>query len=424
MNKSSFTFKGHTLDLDKGQVSFHYLLQNGAEEFKFTEKLSFPPVRSEINQEVLKRVLDNLLIVLGVSYWKTYCPKSLELPTINLTAEQAQFWNTVYTKGLGEFFYKNKIDFHGLISFPYQKKIKNSPVHFPRKDRYLLPFGGGKDSIVAAELLLKDKKPFDLFTLNTSQVQAEMASILGKKPIVIMREIDPKLFTLNAKQDTYNGHIPISAIYAFSSLLAAVLYDYRAIIVSNEKSANFSNVEYLGYQINHQWSKSLEFENLFRDYVSKYITSDITYYSILRDMSEFEIMEEFVKYPKYFSAFSSCNRNFKIKNLHLGGVVKRDVKRPSHVRLWRHPRGGQSLRWCGKCAKCAFVFTALAAFLPKQKVIKIFEKNLFEDKSLLPIFKQLLGIEGVKPFECVGTPDEMKNAVSLIKKKKGFVFPL
>lgn len=226
-------------------------------------------------------------------------------------------------------------------------------------------------------------------------MQTEVTKILGKTPIVIKRVIDRKLFELN-RQGAYNGHIPVSAIYAFLSVFAATVYDYRYVVVSNERSANYGNVKYLGLMINHQWSKSMEFEKLFQNYVANFITPDIQYYSLLRTMTELEIAEQFVKYPKYFLAFSSCNRNFTISKGILAG------------------------KWCGECPKCAFVFTGLAAYLPKEKVVRIFGKNLLEDKSLVKVFKQLLGVADIKPFECVGTPQEMKQAMHLIKNKGEF----
>ncbi len=407
MANGQFIFAGYDTRVNKGEVVFYFTLKINSKVLDFQEKISFPPVTSEIPPILVKSILNNLMLILGISYWKTYCPKEITIEGNFLTKEQADFWNTVYTKGLGEFFYKNNIDFRGLIQFPYVKK-ETKPTSFPRKDRYLLGLGGGKDSIVAAELLKTQKKNFDLLTVGTSTIQEEVAGVIGKKPILIKRELDSKLFDLNKQKGSlpggkqvYNGHIPISAIYAFLGLMAGVFYDYRSIIVGNEKSANYGNVRYLGEIINHQWSKSEEFEKLFAQYIREFITKDISYSSILRNLSELEIIKEFVKYPKYFKVFSSCNRNFKIS-----APLRSDEVR----------RG----KWCGKCAKCLFVFTLLSAFLNKEKVVNIFGKNLFEDEALLLTFKELLGLKDVKPFECVGTPQEFKLALYLAYKRKEF----
>jgi UDP-N-acetyl-alpha-D-muramoyl-L-alanyl-L-glutamate epimerase len=66
--------------------------------------------------------------------------------------------------------------------------------------------------------------------------------------------------------------------------------------------------------INHQYSKSEEFEYDFSDYVANYISPDIHYFSRLRQYSELEIARIFSeKGKKYFTTFSSCNANFKIR---------------------------------------------------------------------------------------------------------------
>lgn len=397
MTNSQFTFKGYDFSLEKGKALFHFGLK-GEKNVDFTEKIYFSPVTANISEALLKSLLDNLMLILGISYWKLYCPKEIIIESNFLSKEQAEFWNIVYTKGLGEFFYKNKIDFRGLIKFPYSESDMQETVLFPRTNRILLGLGGGKDSIVSAEMLKSQNKPFDIFTVGTSQIQEDVARVINKKPIVVKRELDPKLFELNKQKDTYNGHIPISVIYAFLGLFAATIYDYNSVVVGNEKSANYGNVEYLGEMINHQWSKSEKFEKLFGEYVKKFITGDVSYSSNLRNMSELEVTGEFVNYPKYFKVFSSCNANFKIS-----GAL----------------RQAQGI-WCAKCAKCLFVFTLLATFISKEELIKIFGRNLFEDESLLPLFQELLGVKNIKPFECVGTPGEMRISISKIAERKEF----
>ncbi|MDR0651143.1 MAG: hypothetical protein LBG59_07290 [Candidatus Peribacteria bacterium] len=59
----------------------------------------------------------------------------------------------------------------------------------------------------------------------------------------------------------------------------------------------------------------------------------------------------------------------------------------------------------------------MRAFLPAETVNAIFEKNLFADEVLLPLFRELLGIEGCKPFECVGTNEEMLVALKLVDER-------
>jgi hypothetical protein len=166
--------------------------------------------------------------------------------------------------------------------------------------------------------------------------------------------------------------------------------------MSNEKSANYGNVMYKGVEINHQWSKSLEFEKMFQEYIHDYISSSLEYFSLLRPWSELRIVQEFVKYPKYFHVFSSCNNNFKV---------------------YEKSETNQQKKWCGHCPKCAFVFSLLSAFLTKEQLQGIFGKNLYADEALIPLYKELLGIKDFKPFECVGTPEEVKVAMYMAHEK-------
>lgn len=414
-SSTTFTFSGYDLDRTKGLARFYFDLERKNEAYRFVETLRFPArgIRwNDIPHELIKRILNDLSFAFGISYWKLYCLKDIETPFTSLTKNQAAFWNAVYIKGLGEFYYKNKIDFRGLVEFPHELSTDSMP-RLPRpslalrarndgalKNRSLLQLGGGKDSIVSAELLKKAKKPFTLFMLNESPLQRRVAKLVGTDSIIFTRTLDPQLFTLNAHSDTFNGHVPISVLYAFSGLFAAILYDYRFVIASNEASASYGNIRYKGAEINHQWSKSVEFELLFRNYVGNCITPDVTYFSLLRPFDEMQIARMFSRHTKYFSTFSSCNENFKII---------RPLGTASALRTTE--------RWCGHCPKCAFVFTSLAAYLPKKEVVRIFGKNLFAEPRLALLFQELLGIKNFKPFECVGTPEETRHAFTLASER-------
>lgn len=393
--KKQFVFKGYDADLARGLAYFYFEAAVKNKIWNFKETIYFPALKnnSDINPILVKTIFNNLLLILGISYWKLFCPANIKILPFEMSRDQANFWNTVYTKGLGEFFYKNKIDFRKLVRFPYDNSQTVRPLRLPRRSRSLLMLGGGKDSLVSAELLKKQKKLFTIFSVNEHPIHTKLIRLIKAPSLTIRRELDPQLFTLNEKRSVfYNGHVPASAIYAFIGLLVALLYDYRYIIASNEKSANYGNVEYLGEIINHQWSKSAEFEKLFNGYLHAFITPDISYHSLLRPYTELAISKIFSRYPKYFPVFTSCNTNFRI--------IKKTQK-----------------RWCGKCSKCAFVFLCLACYLSKGEVIKIFGKNLLADKTLLPLYQELLGLKNLKPFECVGTPEETRLAFFMIHKR-------
>lgn len=398
-----FEFSSYQYFSQKNLINFNYQIKFADNRLTaFTETISLPEkfsLFSGAQSEIFEKCLQSLHLILGVSYWKLYLPKKIIIKTFRLTKDQARFWNTVYTQGLGEFFFRNQIkNFSSLVNFPYRTSLVVKPSPLPRKNRSLVAIGGGKDSLVSLELLKKHHLPVSGIILETEKHSSLISKVIREAKInliTLMRSLDHKLLDLE-KNDAYQGHIPISAIYAFSDLLAAVVYDYRYLIFSNEKSSNEGNVFYQGRVINHQWSKSSEFESLFRDYIHRYLTPDIDYFSLLRPWYELRIAEQFSHYPKYWPFFSSCNQNFSISRL--------------------PPKN----RWCGRCPKCASVFLVLAPFIPKNKLILIFSKNLFEDKKLISVYRGLLGLTKTKPFDCVGTINETRLAFYLIWQKKHY----
>lgn len=383
---SSFIFDTCAFDLKTGKIELHYSLDD---DLHFTETLLLPKSEARDPRSALLLALH---LVAGVSYFKTCLPKEIAIHSGTLTEDQAYFWNTVYTKGLGEFFFRNKIDYHDLIHFPHDKQtVLSTPSPSPNPTpKLLVPIGGGKDSTVTAELLKKAGCDVTLLRIGKHPLIEETAKIAGLPLLSVERRLDPLLFRLNAN-GALNGHVPITAYLSFLSVVIAELYGFDAVVMSNERSASEGNVEYLGEVINHQWSKSLECERMLRGYL-KGIGSRVEYFSLLRPLSELAIVQEFAKMPQYFAATTSCNANWKLS---------------------AHSSQLSTGRWCGQCPKCAFAFALFAAFLPKKTLHEIFGKNLFDEESLLPFFRQLLGLEGFKPFECVGTPEETKAAFLL-----------
>jgi UDP-N-acetylmuramoylalanine--D-glutamate ligase len=165
-------------------------------------------------------------------------------------------------------------------------------------------------------------------------------------------------------------------------LLASALTGKRPrIALSNESSANESTVS--GTEVNHQYSKSFEFEQDFRSYVADNISKQFNYYSFLRPLTELQIAMLFSQYGHYHDVFKSCN---------VGS--KEDI-------------------WCGHCAKCLFAYIILSPFLEPQRLNAVFGKNMLDDASLQKEFDQLIGKAETKPFECVGTVSEVNDALSM-----------
>ncbi len=393
-----FVYSGYKLEPERGEASFHYqVVFADGKKGEFTERVVLPhlPRQENIPAALREELLFGLHLMLGVSYYKLYCPPKIKLAR-PLKSSQAAFWDTVYSQGLGEFYYRNGLAPDIFPGFPHEESDEPAPVwELPRGERALVGIGGGKDSIVTMELLKKAGVDITGLVVETQPGPPGATAIIERAKIdslTIRRFLDEQL--LEDQPDRYGGHIPISGVYAWLGLLAAVLYGFRYVVVGNEYSSNFGNLVYKGKDINHQWSKTGEFERLLQNYIRLTLTPDVTYFSLLRPFYEIRVVEMFTKYQKWLPHFSSCNRSCA-------------------------GRGAGNTRWCCQCAKCAFMFLLLSAFLPKKKLVKIFGKNLYEEAELLPTFRDLLGVGDIKPFDCVGTFEESQAALFLAREEFG-----
>lgn len=428
---SSFIFEGITFRPHGKKIVLRYSLDH---EVTFEETLMLPtdPIDPKADQnETVKRALFALHLIGGISYYKTCCPTKIEITSGRLSKAEAQFWDTVYLRGLGQFFYENEMDFRNRInfpsgklqaeSFPAKRKTLNEQRATSNAQRILVPIGGGKDSIATIELLKKTGAHLTLLRVGPHPLIEQLAHSAGLPILNVRRSLSPALFELNEK-GALNGHVPITAYISIFSILIALLYDFDAVVMSDEASASEGNVSFYGMEINHQWSKSLEFEKMLRKYIQGSIGSDIEYFSLLRPFTELKIAEIFSKHPQYFHAFTSCNNNWKIAPAVDAHSVRVTTGHEATLSeedgsAMKRRSAATSASWCNQCPKCASVFAALAAFLPRDTLKEIFDAVLFENESLIHLYRELLGISGHKPFECVGTADETKAAFLLAMRR-------
>ncbi len=386
--KYSYKISGNNLE-----IFFNFQIEPG---ISFKPKIIIENINKSRITKIGDRVLNNLVFHLGLmeipSYWKATCSPKIEIEASPLNQEQIKWWKDLFIKGMGQFFYENKIDWRSKNFLTIECNNGNKYKNFngKLKNKYLVPFAGGRDSIVTLENL-KKKGEVALFLVNPNKQIKKVVKVTGvKKQIIVKRIVDKKLLELN-KKGYLNGHTPFTAVLSFLSVLSAILFNYKNIVFSNEKSADEGNVKYLGKMINHQWAKSSEFERMFKNYCKKYLAKNVNYFSYLRRYGELEISKMLTKYPKYFPVFSSCNASMRI--------------------------GAKQIRWCGNCPKCLFVYLTLYPFLGKKDLLTIFGKDIFQNKKLLLTMKSLIGQGRPKPFECVGTKKESRLAFRLSFKK-------
>ena len=388
-NYPTFFYESYTYGIVDGDLCIEYLF-NVSDQYSFRPKIRIPSKSFYQYQDVSKSQYDNLVFHIGmvelISYWKATCSPTLRIKPHALSEHQIKWWKKFYFHGLGEFFYRNSISNIDLDNFMDIESVGEnllSPHHHDVHDAVLIPVGGGKDSIVTLELLKEypgTKRPL-LINLRQTQLRViELAGYQRADAIEIERILDSQLFVLNEK-GFLNGHTPFSGLIAFLTLLMGALTKSKHIVLSNESSANESTVH--SSSINHQYSKSYEFEADFRWYVREYMSSTLNYFSFLRPLNELQISQVFSSYEKYFPVFKSCNV------------------------------GSKQDRWCNACSKCLFTFIILSPFIQPKLLESIFGENLLDKVQLEHEYQQLIGETEHKPFECVGTNNEVKQALFL-----------
>ena len=387
-----FYYKKATFSPETGVLSLDYAVDD---THFFTETITFsgaPFALSPKKQQALNQIFNLLLIAAGISYYKAFLPQEIKTE-FALTKLEAAFFDTFYLNGLGEFAIRNNLNLQGTIHFPSQANLTRTPINLNLPYSALVPVGGGKDSCLTTELLKQSDLPAETIAVGDAEPITNCMRLSGLPGRLITRKISPELLSLNQSGKVYNGHVPITGILAFVLWAASVLYDKKYVVMSCERSANTGNMKQGELEINHQYSKSFAFEQDFHQ-ITHSITPDFLYFSLLRPLSEIHIAKLFSKLcSAYFPVFTSCNKAFKLDK----------SKRLTH--------------WCGSCDKCRFVFLILAPFMDKQTLIQIVGHNPLNDKTQLEGYKELLGLAGHKPFECVGEIAESSWALKTLSHK-------
>jgi len=396
-----FLYKGFRYEVTEGvyKVTYSYEIPELSE---FETVWQFPDAGRAVDVTILERLLFELGMAEAISYWKVTCAPVLRVQRGSLTEWQNKWWRKLFYNGLGEFMYVNGIEVSeeelltivceqgedlsaagvgsGLVSGAFGTEKLTDTASY---SGCLVPVGGGKDSVVSMEVLRNED--VTIYRINKDATVANVLEAAKReyKTCFVNRKLDPRILEMN-KRGFLNGHIPFSAVVAFSTFVSAYLQGIRYIALSNESSANESTV--VGSFVNHQYSKSYEFEQDFMEYIGSFLTTDIRYFSLLRPLSELQIAYLFSKYTKYHKAFRSCNAGSK------QGV------------------------WCCNCPKCLFVYIILSSFLTEEQLVDIFGENLLNAEKCEKYFRELTGLDENKPFECVGTRSEV---VMSLKKYLG-----
>ena len=384
MQFDAMRFPSRSFDPETGVATFDYVL-DGPSPLHFTETITLPVFDGPV-PAALSPVLDLLHVVAGVSYFKVGAPARVIAPA-PVPAAVASFFTAVYTQGMAEYAYRNQLPHVLSLTVETPGSSPVAPLVDNSQGRPLSAVGGGKDSIVTLEILRAAGLDPVPFSVNPNPVIVNVNAASGLPALAARRKLDPRLFELN-KAGALNGHIPVTAINSLIAIATAVWHGLGPVVMSNERSASDPNLIWNGHEVNHQWSKGVAAEGLLRAAVTAHAGLTEPYFSLLRSLSELHIAQLFARHTQYDDVVTSCNKAFKLHD--------------------------PTVRWCGDCPKCRFVYLAMAPAMDRARLNKIFGHDLFADLGQVPGFLELLGIDAHKPFECVGEVEESLVALSML----------
>lgn len=388
---SSFRFTRCDYSAASGEARLGYRFDDGPE---LVEKVCFPhaPWPPEASrQSAFNRALQILHLVAGVSYYKAGLPPDLLVQEPSALNGLEGFLQELYREGLAEMAHVNGLELDGRIRFRQAGKAGPKPAARSQAlmlpERALVAMGGGKDSLVGLDLVQRSGLEVLPVCVGGSGLIEKTVKAAGLPLLRIGRSLAPELEAMN-RAGALNGHVPVTAINSAILVCAAILYGFRYVVFSNERSADEATlVADNGVEINHQYSKSSGFERAFRTVIASQVSPELEYFSILRPFSEIDIVGRFSRMAQFHRVYSSCNRNFHLDGPRLEG------------------------RWCLDCPKCRFAALSLALFLAPEEVIGIQGGDLLDDVGQEQGFRALCNLGHEKPFECVGEAGESRAAM-------------
>lgn len=339
--------------------------------------------------------LDVLAMAASVSYLKATLPRVIELAGRPVGPAGVAMLRALLTDGLAELALRaglgpiDDLELRGPDTSETSTRVAPSPA--PGPGGVLVTVGGGKDSALTLALAARHDPEALAVAVNPRAPMERTAAWAGLGLVRIERHLDRTLLDLNDR-GAINGHVPITAIVASAAVVAAAVMGRGTVLVSNERSADAATRHVDGWTVNHQYSKTSAFERLLGAALAE-AGAPTRVVSLLRPLTELAIARGVAREPGLIAEVTSCNAAFALDG----------------------PGDG----WCGRCDKCRFVQLVLAPFTPRARLVADLGFDALDDPGQVAAFATMLDA-ATKPFECVGTVDEVRLALDLLAVQPGW----
>ena len=384
-------------DVDGPDISLHTEL-TGIATFTETLRILSPDgdvLEPDATDPAVAGALDVLALAASVSYLKATLPGVIELAGRPVGPASVAMLRALLTDGLAELALRAGLgpldDAFTLRGSDAESAVPAALAPTPTPGGVLVTVGGGKDSALTLALAARNDPMALAVAVNPKAPMERTAAWAGLGLVRIERRIDRTLLDLNAR-GAINGHVPITAIVTSAAVVAAAVMGRRTVLVSNERSADAATRHIDGWSVNHQYSKTSAFERLLCAALAE-AGATVRVVSLLRPLSELAIARGVAREAGLVAEVTSCNAAFALDG----------------------PGDG----WCGRCDKCRFVQLALAPFTPRAQLVADLGFDALADPDQIAAFAAMLDA-ATKPFECVGTVEEVQLALDLIAVQDGW----
>ncbi len=258
----------------------------------------------------------------------------------------------------------------------------------PKTSRVLVPVGGGKDSIVALEIVRRSGLDFSLFTVRDQPPMARTAEVArraapARRPPAAAGAAALARRRAQRPHPDHGDHLVHRAADGGAERLRRGGAGQRALGLAGQRQLR-----------RHRGQPPVLQERARRGAAARARrprrpARSTSSRSCARPRSSRSPAAS-PRYTDYHRAFTSCNRVFRLD---------------PELRF-------QS--WCADCDKCRFVFLVLAPFMEPAAMEAIFGKAMLDDPEQFPGFALLTATGGHKPFECVGEEEESAAAITLL----------
>lgn len=304
-------------------------------------------------------------------------------------------WETIFHNVWAVWRYENDLPDHRLVPPTEFARRPVEPAGIdPGSVDTLMLVGGGKDSLASISLLEEAGVPYDAFVYSHSTYgrgdhQHELIDGMlahcrperHHRGWVFDDAIDSPAARVTGAARRMIAAETVSSYW--TALPVALQHGYRNVALGITRSTDEHNLTWHGEDVNYLWGMSSAAERLLHDYLRNHV-ADVAMFHLLRPIYDVNV-------------FTLLNRRLEaVPSTHSCAQLK---------------------PWCGRCAKCLYVWMNYVAWLPQKVVAETIPHNLFDRPENRTILRKMLGLESYKPTDCVGTVGEARLAFLMCRRK-------